>query len=91
MSDEAIISLLNSRPNVDGKEMLSRLNLTPEDRYARRVLRLAAEATPEQSKVSGSELNGQSANGGELARRSEPDFGAEDEREPVVLGERHRG
>lgn len=48
LSDEAIISLLNSRPNVDGRALLSQLRLSPSDRYARRVLRLAAEVIPEQ-------------------------------------------
>ncbi|MEM1085671.1 MAG: hypothetical protein AAGI48_16305 [Verrucomicrobiota bacterium] len=46
LSDEAIISLLDSRPGVDGRAMLGRLNLAPGDRYARRVLRLAADAMP---------------------------------------------
>ncbi len=48
MSDESIISLLNSRPNVDGRAVFAQLELSPSDRYARRVLRLAAGLITEQ-------------------------------------------
>lgn len=48
LSDEAVISLLNSRPNVDGRALFSQLQLSPSDRYARRVLRLAAEVIAER-------------------------------------------
>ncbi|MGB6220225.1 hypothetical protein [Haloferula sp.] len=50
LNDDAIISLLNSRPGVDGRAALERMNLSPADRYARRVLRMAADAVPEQPK-----------------------------------------
>lgn len=43
LSDDQIASLLASRGHGDGRLFLSRLQLTPQDRYARRVLRLAAE------------------------------------------------
>lgn len=46
LSDDAIVSLLNSRPGVDGRALFGQLHLGPEDRYARRILRLAAELAP---------------------------------------------
>ncbi|MEP4076969.1 hypothetical protein [Haloferula sp.] len=78
LSDEAIISLLNSRPNVDGRALLARLNLSPSDRYARRVLRLAAEIAPEKSEASSQPESGDEDSGFSEDR--------EEARESVALG-----
>jgi hypothetical protein len=55
LSDDAIVSLLNSRPNVDGRALLPNLNLSPADRYARKVLQLAAETVPARQELPGSD------------------------------------
>jgi len=43
LNDTQVISLLASRGHGDGAMLLDRLQLSPQDRYARRVLRLASE------------------------------------------------
>ena len=63
LNDDQVVSLLASRGHGDGRSLLDRLHLSPEDRYARRVLRLASEwleanapqSTPESADSEGGE------------------------------------
>ncbi|MGB1131151.1 MAG: hypothetical protein ACPG4K_13955 [Haloferula sp.] len=43
LNDDQIVALLASRGHGDGRQVLEKLQLSSEDRYARKVLRLAAE------------------------------------------------
>lgn len=43
LNDDQVVALLASRGHGDGRKVLEQLNLAPQDRYARKVLRLASE------------------------------------------------
>jgi len=62
MSPEAVVSLLNARGFRDPAELAGRMDLRPEDRYPRKVLRLAAEADsllhPPHTRIIGSPESG---------------------------------